>query len=135
MAQVTLDKVSKVYPNGFQAVHELSVDIQDGEFLVLVGPSGCGKSTALRMVAGLEEITVTGSRIKSQTFTASSPITEINAEEFTQFGATTVEARHDNRHRRLLHHGHGQSLRKVVATRRQARRCPESTYFLAVRAR
>ncbi|MCP3856599.1 MAG: sn-glycerol-3-phosphate ABC transporter ATP-binding protein UgpC [Actinomycetia bacterium] len=56
MAQVVLDRVNKVYPNGFQAVSELSLDIEDGEFLVLVGPSGCGKSTALRMIAGLEEI-------------------------------------------------------------------------------
>ena len=56
MAEVKLDKINKVYPNGFQATHDLSIEIQDGEFLVLVGPSGCGKSTALRMVAGLEEI-------------------------------------------------------------------------------
>ncbi len=56
MATVTLEKVDKIYPNGFQAVHGLDLDIADGEFLVLVGPSGCGKSTALRMVAGLEEI-------------------------------------------------------------------------------
>ena len=56
MAQVTLDGVNKIYPNGFQAVTDLSLDIEDGEFLVLVGPSGCGKSTALRMIAGLEEI-------------------------------------------------------------------------------
>jgi multiple sugar transport system ATP-binding protein len=57
MAQITLDKVTKIYPNGFEAVHELSLDVADGEFMVLVGPSGCGKTTALRMVAGLEEIT------------------------------------------------------------------------------
>ena len=57
MAEVTLDKVKKVYPNGFEAVHELSLDVADGEFMVLVGPSGSGKTTALRMVAGLEEIT------------------------------------------------------------------------------
>ena len=56
MAQVVLNEVNKVYPNGFQAIHDLSIEIQDGEFLVLVGPSGCGKSTALRMVAGLEDI-------------------------------------------------------------------------------
>ncbi|MCB0981175.1 MAG: sn-glycerol-3-phosphate ABC transporter ATP-binding protein UgpC [Acidimicrobiaceae bacterium] len=56
MARVVLDKVSKVYPNGFQAVSDLDLEIEDGEFLVLVGPSGCGKSTALRMIAGLEEI-------------------------------------------------------------------------------
>ncbi len=56
MAEVVLDHVSKVYDNGFEAVTDLSLDIADGEFLVLVGPSGCGKSTALRMIAGLETI-------------------------------------------------------------------------------
>jgi len=57
MATVSLDKINKVYENGFHAVKDLSVDIADGEFMVLVGPSGCGKTTALRMVAGLEDIT------------------------------------------------------------------------------
>ena len=57
MATVVLDDVNKVYDNGFHAIHDLSLDIADSEFLVLVGPSGCGKSTALRMVAGLETIT------------------------------------------------------------------------------
>jgi multiple sugar transport system ATP-binding protein len=57
MAEVVLDKVNKQYDNGFHAVQDLDLDIADGEFLVLVGPSGCGKSTALRMVAGLEDIT------------------------------------------------------------------------------
>jgi multiple sugar transport system ATP-binding protein len=57
MATVSLEKVNKVYPNGFHAVTDLSLDIDDGEFMVLVGPSGCGKTTALRMVAGLEDIT------------------------------------------------------------------------------
>jgi multiple sugar transport system ATP-binding protein len=56
VATVVLDKVNKVYPNGFHAVHDLDITINDGEFLVLVGPSGCGKSTALRMIAGLETI-------------------------------------------------------------------------------
>jgi len=56
LAQVTLDNVNKVYDNGYHAVHDLDLEIHDGEFLVLVGPSGCGKSTALRMVAGLESI-------------------------------------------------------------------------------
>ncbi len=56
MARITLDKVDKLYENGFHAVHDLSLDVADGEFLVLVGPSGCGKSTALRMIAGLETI-------------------------------------------------------------------------------
>src|SRR5512132_968430 len=57
MAEVVFDKVEKVYDNDVHAVHDLSLEIRDGEFVVLVGPSGCGKTTALRMVAGLEEIT------------------------------------------------------------------------------
>jgi multiple sugar transport system ATP-binding protein len=56
MAQIVLDQVDKVYPGGVKAVNELNLQIRDGEFMVLVGPSGCGKSTALRMIAGLEEI-------------------------------------------------------------------------------
>src|SRR5919108_5946804 len=56
MASVTFDAVSKVYDNGFRAVDALDLQIRDGEFMVLVGPSGCGKTTALRMLAGLEEI-------------------------------------------------------------------------------
>jgi multiple sugar transport system ATP-binding protein len=56
MADVVFDKVEKVYENGVQAVRDLSLEIGDGEFVVLVGPSGCGKTTALRMVAGLEDI-------------------------------------------------------------------------------
>jgi len=56
MANLALENINKVYENGFHAVHDLTLDVEDGEFLVLVGPSGCGKSTALRMVAGLESI-------------------------------------------------------------------------------
>ncbi len=57
MSSVVLEHIDKVYDNGFAAIHDLSISIENGEFLVLVGPSGCGKSTALRMVAGLETIT------------------------------------------------------------------------------
>src|SRR6476620_4183415 len=56
MAQVAFERVAKVYPDGTRAVSGMSLEIEDGEFMVLVGPSGCGKTTALRMVAGLEEI-------------------------------------------------------------------------------
>src|ERR1035438_2780809 len=56
MATVSLDHVTKVYANGFEAVREIDLDIADGEFMVLVGPSGCGKTTVLRMIAGLEDI-------------------------------------------------------------------------------
>ena len=56
MAEVTFDGISKIYPDGTRAVDSFDLEILDGEFMVLVGPSGCGKTTALRMVAGLEEI-------------------------------------------------------------------------------
>jgi multiple sugar transport system ATP-binding protein len=56
MAGVTFDGVAKVYPDGTRAVNHFDLDIKDGEFMVLVGPSGCGKTTALRMLAGLEDI-------------------------------------------------------------------------------
>jgi multiple sugar transport system ATP-binding protein len=57
MAQIVLDEVDKVYSGGVKGIDGLTLDIPDGEFMVLVGPSGCGKSTALRSIAGLEEIT------------------------------------------------------------------------------
>ena len=57
MAEITLERLTKVYPDGTQAVTELDLEVGAGEFVVFVGPSGCGKTTALRMVAGLETIT------------------------------------------------------------------------------
>jgi ABC-type sugar transport system ATPase subunit len=57
VASVTFDGVGKTYNDGTRAVTDLNLEVDDGEFVVLVGPSGCGKTTALRMVAGLEEIT------------------------------------------------------------------------------
>src|SRR5829696_6172325 len=57
MAEISLEKLTKVYGDGTRAVSELDLEIQDGELVVLVGPSGCGKTSALRMVAGLEPIT------------------------------------------------------------------------------
>ncbi len=56
MASLSLQHIDKIYPNGFEAIRDLNLEIIDKEFLVLVGPSGCGKSTTLRMIAGLEEI-------------------------------------------------------------------------------
>ena len=56
MSKVTLRGIKKIYDNSVTVVHDVNLDIEDKEFIVLVGPSGCGKSTTLRMVAGLEEI-------------------------------------------------------------------------------
>ena len=66
MAEIAYDAVSKVYPDGTQAVHDLDLEIGDAELMVLVGPSGCGKTTALRMLAGLEEISDGEIRIGDQ---------------------------------------------------------------------
>jgi multiple sugar transport system ATP-binding protein len=57
MAEIQFKEITKRYPDGFEAVKAIDLDISDGEFMILVGPSGCGKSTALRMIAGLEDIT------------------------------------------------------------------------------
>src|ERR671916_407226 len=57
MAEITLDNLTKRFPDGYEAVKDMNLKIEDGEFVILVGPSGCGKSTALRMIAGLEDIT------------------------------------------------------------------------------
>ncbi|TPL84802.1 ABC transporter ATP-binding protein [Mesorhizobium sp. B2-3-14] len=63
MAQVILENICKTYGNNFNAIDHLNLSVEDGEFLILVGPSGCGKSTALRMIAGLEDITSGSLRI------------------------------------------------------------------------
>ena len=57
MAEIQLEHVTKRYPDGYEAVRDMNLEIKDGEFMILVGPSGCGKTTALRMIAGLEDIT------------------------------------------------------------------------------
>jgi multiple sugar transport system ATP-binding protein len=57
VSEILFKQVSKRYPDGFEAVKGIDLEIADGEFMTLVGPSGCGKSTALRMIAGLEDIT------------------------------------------------------------------------------
>jgi multiple sugar transport system ATP-binding protein len=73
MADIVLDKVTKRYPDGFEAVKQISLEIKDGEFVILVGPSGCGKSTALRMIAGLEDISDGELRIGGQVVNDKAP--------------------------------------------------------------
>jgi multiple sugar transport system ATP-binding protein len=73
MAPVSLEKLTKVYPNGFEAVRDFDLEVADGEFMILVGPSGCGKTTAMRMVAGLEEISSGVLRIDGQIMNDVSP--------------------------------------------------------------
>ncbi|MBP0532946.1 ATP-binding cassette domain-containing protein, partial [Mycobacterium tuberculosis] len=57
MATVIFDKVVKAYDNGVTVLHDINLDVKNGEFVVFVGPSGCGKSTLMRMLAGLENVT------------------------------------------------------------------------------
>jgi multiple sugar transport system ATP-binding protein len=73
MADIVLDNVVKRYPDGFEAVKNLNLDIADGEFMILVGPSGCGKSTALNMIAGLEDISEGELRIGGEVVNKKAP--------------------------------------------------------------
>jgi len=73
MAGIVLDHVTKQYPNGFAAVKDVTLEIADGEFIILVGPSGCGKSTTLNMICGLEEITEGDLRIGGKVVTNTAP--------------------------------------------------------------
>ena len=73
MAQLSLRKVEKTYPNGFKAVHGVDLEVRDGEFMVFVGPSGCAKSTLLRMIAGLESISAGELRIGDRVVNALPP--------------------------------------------------------------
>jgi multiple sugar transport system ATP-binding protein len=74
MAKLSLERLSKVYANGVQALRDFDLQVADGEFVVLVGPSGCGKTTALRMVAGLEEISAGTLRIGDQVVNEVAPL-------------------------------------------------------------
>jgi multiple sugar transport system ATP-binding protein len=73
MAEIVLEGVTKVFPDGYEAVKDVNLDIDDGEFMILVGPSGCGKSTALRMVAGLEDISAGEVKIDGETVNERAP--------------------------------------------------------------
>ncbi len=74
MSDLVLKDINKIYPNGFHAVHNFNLEINDGEFIVFVGPSGCGKSTTLRMIAGLEEISKGDFLINGERANEKSPV-------------------------------------------------------------
>jgi multiple sugar transport system ATP-binding protein len=73
MSEIVLDGVTKTFADGYEAVKDINLDIADGEFMILVGPSGCGKSTALRMIAGLEDISSGELKIDGETVNDRSP--------------------------------------------------------------
>src|ERR687892_1452980 len=73
MAEITMQNIVKEYGDGFKAVNDVSIDVADGEFMILVGPSGCGKSTLLRMIVGLEDITSGEVRIGGQRVNEQAP--------------------------------------------------------------
>jgi len=73
MSEIVLDGITKTFADGFEAVKDMDLDIKDGEFMILVGPSGCGKSTALRMIAGLEDISSGELKIDGETVNDRSP--------------------------------------------------------------
>jgi multiple sugar transport system ATP-binding protein len=73
VAEILLDGVTKVFPDGYEAVKDMDLEIADGEFMILVGPSGCGKSTALRMIAGLEDISRGELKIDDETVNDRAP--------------------------------------------------------------
>src|SRR3954453_5415527 len=73
MASILIDHVSRTFPDGTEAVKDVELEIEDGEFMILVGPSGCGKSTLLRMIVGLEDMTAGDIRIGDDVVTGKPP--------------------------------------------------------------
>jgi multiple sugar transport system ATP-binding protein len=119
VAEITFDRVRKVYPDGTVAVHELSLAISDGELMVLVGPSGCGKTTALRMVAGLEEISEGEIRIGEQVVNVMPPRDRDIAMVFQTYALYPHKSVYDNlafplRLRRLPKHEVDQRVKHIA---------------------
>src|SRR5262245_27825705 len=116
VAGIGLDHVTKVYPGDVLAVDDLSIEIGDGVFMVLVGPSGCGKSTVLRLVAGLEEVTDGEIRIDERDVTDLRPkerdiamvfqnyalYPHMTVKENIEFGLKLRRTAKDERERRVL---------------------------------
>jgi multiple sugar transport system ATP-binding protein len=111
---IKLDSVAKVYPNGVRAVDDVSLDVADGEFMVLVGPSGCGKSTLLRMIAGLEEVTDGGIFIGDRDVTELQPQQRDIAMVFQNYALYPHMSVRDNL-------AYGLKMRKVARAERDRR--------------
>ena len=107
MASIEIDRITKVYDNGFLAVDDVSLEVRDGEFMVLVGPSGCGKSTLLRMIAGLEEVTAGSVRIGGSDVTELAPRHRDIAMVFQSYALYPHMSVRDNL-------GYGLKVRKVA---------------------
>jgi multiple sugar transport system ATP-binding protein len=90
VSSIVFDHVSKRYADGFQAVKDMSLAINDGEFMILVGPSGSGKSTALRMVAGLENVTEGEIRIGDEVVNDKPPKDRDIAMVFQNYALTRI---------------------------------------------
>ncbi len=114
MSGIDLDRVTKVYPNGVRAVDDVDLEVNDGEFIVLVGPSGCGKSTLLRMVAGLEDVTDGAIRIGDRDVTELPPQARDVAMVFQNYALYPHMTVRDNL-------GYGLKMRKIGRAERERR--------------
>jgi multiple sugar transport system ATP-binding protein len=114
VAHIQLDKLTKIYPDGTRALTELDLEIADGEFAVFVGPSGCGKTTALRMIAGLEDITAGTVRIGEQIVNSLPPKDRDIAMIFQNYALYPHMNAYDNM-------AFGLKLRKVPKEQRRTR--------------
>ena len=112
MARISLEHIDKIYPNGYIAARDLSLEVHDGELLVLVGPSGSGKSTVLRLMAGLERVTDGIIRIGDRDVTELPPqqrdvallrrkIRHVPIADTNHAVGDALQARHQSQHRRL----------------------------------
>jgi multiple sugar transport system ATP-binding protein len=112
VAAVSFSGVGKIYPNGTRALGDFNLDVEDGEFMVFVGPSGCGKTTALRMVAGLEEISEGQIRIGDRVINDLDPGSRDIAMVFQNYALYPHMTVRDNM-------GFGLRMRKVAAAERR----------------